>query len=146
MTSMTPEYTAGLRAKWKSEGRCIVCSLPAVPGHSTCSRCLESSRTKQARYRQRVRQDVLSAYGGRCACCRSEKELHLDHKNGGGQAHRKSVGGTSTSVYRDVIKRGFPQEFQLLCKPCNYAKSAGSHCPIHLEFDIDCVLLSDGVL
>lgn len=67
--------------------------------------------------RQRIRNKVLSGYGGKYACC-SEEEimfLALDHVNGGGGRLRKANKGNSLAHYRDAINRNFPSDYQLLC-------------------------------
>src|SRR6185437_16214029 len=61
-----------------------------------------------------LRQQIFEHYGRECACC-GEREpdfLTLDHINGGGTKHRKSVG---QRVYADLRKRGFPTGFRTLC-------------------------------
>ena len=55
--------------------------------------------------------------------------LSIDHVNGGGRAHRKAVGG-GIAVLLDIIKRGFPAQFQLLCYNCNLGPYLnGGSCP-----------------
>lgn len=137
------------------EGPCIDCNErpPSAWGGSRCLRCL--GRRRRAAEREdpevyervkqrardhanaahaRLRAEVVAAYGSACACCAESQVvfLALDHINGGGNAHRRSIGsgsGSATSLYRDVKGRGFPRdEFQLLCHNCNFAKSHGG-CP-----------------
>ena len=88
---------------------------------------------KQKHYRQKIRQQVLTAYGNKCNCCSSTQALQVDHVNGNGRQHRKELGGSSTQVYRHITKTNFPPEFQLLCKVCNYAKDTHTSCPIILS-------------
>lgn len=80
--------------------------------------------------RVRARQAILAGYGGRCACCGETEPvfLALDHVNEDGKQHRSKF-ATSLGVYSDVIKRGFPKDFQLLCHNCNMAKSLAGECP-----------------
>ena len=86
--------------------------------------------TMRIAYRQRIRSEVLTAYGGRCACCGESEHrfLAIDHVNGGGTKHRKILGG-GTMLYRWLKKQGFPVGFQLLCHNCNSAKAYYSACP-----------------
>jgi hypothetical protein len=76
---------------------------------------------------------VIEAYGGKCACCgESQHEfLTIDHINGGGAKHVKSVcKGRGHSFYYWLEKQGFPQEaYQLLCWNCNAAKGIMGGCP-----------------
>lgn len=53
-----------------------------------------------------------------CACCGEDHIpfLHVDHVDGGGARHRKSVG----DVYRWIIKNNFPNGFRTLCANCNW--------------------------
>ena len=73
----------------------------------------------------------LIHYGGdppKCACC-GEMEaqfLAVDHLNGGGSKHRKTIKGT---LHRWLIRNGFPSGFQILCHNCNLAKSHYGKCP-----------------
>jgi hypothetical protein len=58
-----------------------------------------------------------------------------------GAAHRKELlsrgiarGNTTTSVYDDVIKQGFPKDrFRLLCHNCNCARGYYGYCPHEKE-------------
>ena len=98
----------------------------------------ESDRAKYAaqavKQRVRRRRLVFDAYGGsKCSCCGEKEELFLsiDHIEGGGVQHRKSIGaGSSTSLYNWLIKNRFPDGFQVLCMNCNHGKFRnGGVCP-----------------
>lgn len=82
---------------------------------------------------------LLKHYSGSetpfCACC---NEMHyeflaLDHKDGGGNEHRRKVwgrnrgGGTDTADW--VIKNNYPPLFQVLCHNCNMSSSFYGSCP-----------------
>lgn len=87
------------------------------------------------RWRARLRQEVLDAYGNKCKCCGEETQefLCVDHVKGGGRRHLKSIGG-SDRFYAWLRKNKFPKRrFQLLCHNCNFAKSAHGKCP-HQKF------------
>lgn len=77
-----------------------------------------------------IREAVLDHYGRRCACCGSTEELQIDHVNGGGTAHRESLGlkGAGSNFHRWLVKQGFPGGFQTLCRPCNRSKFDGERC------------------
>src|SRR5215831_4733374 len=66
--------------------------------HKHRSRYCASSR---ARTRE-LRQELVAAYGGRCACCGVEgwQFLTLDHVDGDGTDHRASLKGVGNAVYR----------------------------------------------
>jgi len=71
----------------------------------------------------------------RCACC-SEPDIRfltIDHINGSGNQHRKSIGRRSGSTfYRWLIKAGMPEGFQVLCYNCNNARTWYGTCPHQL--------------
>jgi hypothetical protein len=82
-------------------------------------------------YRKSLKDQIFEAYGGCCACCEESNPafLSIDHVNGGGRAHRQSLNG-GTMLYLDIIRRGFPDEFQLLCYNCNLGRAYnGGVCP-----------------
>lgn len=83
------------------------------------------------RYRYELKAQVFGAYGRRCNCCGETNVgfLTVDHVNGGGNEHRKSVGG-GVQVYLDIIRRNFPEDFQVLCYNCNLGRQwNGGTCP-----------------
>lgn len=92
------------------------------------------SRESQARTRKRNRDELLAAYGGKCACPKCPETnrafLTLEHINGGGKEHRKQVGSHS---YADLRRRGYPQDgYTLLCWNCNAGSRFTGTCP-HME-------------
>jgi hypothetical protein len=85
--------------------------------------------------RAKIRLEVLSHYSGgtpKCACC-GEREidfLTIDHVNGGGSAHRRSLGGARGSgIYPWLRRNDYPDGFQVLCMNCNFAKGKYGTCP-----------------
>jgi hypothetical protein len=91
----------------------------------------EERREYRKMYLQRLKAKVYAAYGNYCACCGENNAgfLSIGHVNGGGRKHRRAVGG-GTMVLLDIIKRGFPSEFQLLCYNCNLGRQfSGGVCP-----------------
>lgn len=89
----------------------------------------EEHRQKAREHCQRRKREVIDHYGGKCACCGESaiEFLCLDHKNGNGQQERKAY--HFTQVWRIAIKRGFPDDYQVLCFNCNNAKSIYGICP-----------------
>jgi hypothetical protein len=70
---------------------------------------------------------VLTHYGnGKLACsmCGFDdiRALSLDHINGGGNKHCKSLGIKGT-LYNWLIKHNFPEGYQTLCMNCQFIKS-----------------------
>lgn len=78
---------------------------------------------------------IIKTYGGHCACCGEDELafLGMDHIAGGGNAHRRSLTSDgsiagSPRFYFWIIHNDFPDELQVLCHNCNFAKSHGG-CP-----------------
>jgi len=107
-----------------------------------CTKCRYSkerdTNIRNARQRHlRLQGMVFEAYGRVCACCGEHRRsmLTIDHIDNDGAAHRKALtagykahkwrganlGGTA--VYADLVKRGFPPGFQVLCANCNASKA-----------------------
>src|SRR5215813_7795013 len=97
---------------------------------SMCHRCYttyqrEHYQKHRARYcthaRERTRQlreELVAAYGGCCACCGVEgwQFLTVDHIESDGTDHRAALKGAGSAVYRWLRTRGYPKEgFQILC-------------------------------
>jgi hypothetical protein len=85
------------------------------------------------RCNQRLRIEVLEAYGGKCACCGETeiKFLSIDHVEGNGAAHRRDVvkSGGGQQFWRWLKKNNYPSGFQVLCHNCNMAKAFYGSCP-----------------
>src|SRR5690242_3349065 len=71
---------------------------------------------------QQVRLEVLSHYGNQCACCHitNIEFLGIDHVEGGGVAHRKTL--NRSNIYYWLRTNNYPEGFQILCHNCNLAK------------------------
>jgi len=70
--------------------------------------------------------DVLTHYGnGKCACVRCGESrpacLSIDHINGGGTQHIKSV-GIGSNFYLWLQKNDYPDGLQTLCMNCQFVK------------------------
>lgn len=128
-------------------------------------RCRRYSRTYMRKVRpslsrkaQELKTAVFRAYGGSCACCgEAEFEfLTLEHINGDGHLHKKSLKGVSfeegqswwgngatalhLKVYLDLKRKGFPREgYCLLCWNCHMATRYGKPCPHRGVFDVAAV-------
>src|SRR5450755_451648 len=92
----------------------------------------EHSEEISARY-YGLRDQVFDHYGRECACCETTENLSLDHINGDGAEHRLEMFGASH--YCDgarwllwLIDNDFPDDIQVLCRPCNASKGKGDHC------------------
>ena len=94
----------------------------------------ESRLASAKRWRASLKQEVFSAYGKSCVCCGENNMpfLTIDHINGEGGKHRKSVNGR---IYYWLKKNNFPPGFQTLCYNCNCGRRInGGVCP-HLALE-----------
>ena len=101
---------------------------------------VHSGKVKE--YHHRLRAQLISALGGKCACCGEDELifLQLDHIHGGGARHYKHVGSWS-GVYRAVRDLGFPpDQFRPLCSNCNSAIGRYGRCPHELQRMADAML------
>ena len=96
------------------------------------------NKMKQYARKEKERMIVLLHYGGnppKCACCGEThiEFLTIDHISGGGrkgQAKKIKRGGE----YHRIIKENFPDDIQVLCLNCNWAKRFYKNkrfCPVH---------------
>ena len=76
---------------------------------------------------RREREECFEVYGKICACCGESRYefLSIDHINGGGRQHRKTV----TKTCRWLVKQGFPKGYRVLCHNCNQALGFYGLCP-----------------
>jgi hypothetical protein len=88
-------------------------------------------RTYSSNFQKVVRDKIIDAYGAKCACCGEDERLFLciDHVNNDGKAHRAQFNNCGYAVFKDIINRGFPPEFQVLCHNCNMSKEFHGECP-----------------
>ena len=105
----------------------------------------KQKRLQGKKYRDKLRQEVLDAYGNVCVCCGEDNEqfLSIDHINNNGAQHRREISGRRTaagvSSYRWLRKHKFPKDnFQLLCYNCNIGKQLYNGCP-HNKFKLKVV-------
>lgn len=82
---------------------------------------------QQARFREKVRQEVYGYYSqGTFSCARcgikDRDVLCIDHINNGGKQHVKVIGRFGTNFYRWLRQQGFPPGYQVLCWNCNHKK------------------------
>lgn len=85
--------------------------------------CKVCNNARNKAYRAALRLEILTHYTGgslKCELCPESRVqvLDLDHVNGlkGGRNARK----TTTSVYLEAKREGFPDTFRVLCRNCNW--------------------------
>lgn len=119
------------------KNRCVECRKASLkqwrkthPGHNNWNK----------EFLRKRRLKVLQRIGGvipRCKCCgdRNIEFLTIDHKNGGGNAHRRSFGaskGTPIKFYAWAAQAPLKEVrklLQVLCWNCNCAIGAWGYCP-----------------
>lgn len=109
--------------------RCSNCGL--LKGSLTYGECWGCISNPNVSARRHLKFETISAYGGSCRCCGEDslEFLTIDHINGGGNSHRRELGGTQM-VFRYLRKNGYPAEgYQVLCFNCNAAKTFYGKCP-----------------
>lgn len=97
---------------------------------------------KMVLYRKRsvdkLRMETFNAYGGPiCRCCGVDimQFLSIDHIDGGGADHRRSINNRSgKSFYSWLRKNNYPHGYQVLCMNCNFAKGMYGSCPHNHTF------------
>lgn len=127
----------GRRAQYSKKWRTEHPEESKEDGRIRRSRDYEGTRIRAHDKARTLRQEVITAYGGACACCGTmiQEFLAIDHKNGGGRKHRKEIGrGKSGGHFYWWLKRNnWPRnDFQILCHDCNSAKGLYGECP-HLR-------------
>ena len=98
-----------------------------------------SERKRGREYWQKLRHEVIMAYGGyKCSCCGETEPrfLSVDHVFNDGAKHRRELGykgngkGGSSRTLKWLKDHGFPSGFQVLCMNCNFGKARnGGVCP-----------------
>lgn len=93
--------------------------------------------SQQQRHVEKTRKRVFDHYGRICGCCGAEEDLSIDHINGDGAEHREQLTGDrrrgSYRFYLWLIRNGYPEGFQVLCRRCNHSKAKTGRC--HLIHD-----------
>ena len=91
-----------------------------------------SHQRKRVEFNRRVKTEMISAYGGKCACCgeTAYEFLTIDHINGGGSKARRQGGPVGNYLYLWLKRHGWPKDnYRLLCMNCNFAMGIFGGCP-----------------
>jgi hypothetical protein len=125
------EFAKAKRNKDGHRGRCLDCWAEYSREYRQDN---PGSLQKQAAASKRQREDakrkVFEYYGVTCACCGESCLLFLtvEHIDGGGRKHRKTMG--AQTIYVWLVNNGFPEGFEILCYNCNCGKRVnGGVCP-----------------
>jgi len=102
-----------------------------------CWKCrsLENPEKYQARYPRyykKLKEETITAYGGKCQCCSEDNILFLtiDHINNDGHKDRKNIGG-GYMLHRWLRKNNYPKDnYRILCFNCNCGRQLNNGiCP-----------------
>lgn len=96
------------------------------------ARYYEKKREWFKKFRLELRKEIVSAYGGKCACCGEShwEFLTIDHPNGNGQKDRKKHRMRTGQLYGWLKKKGFPRDgYRILCMNCNWFQRFSQVCP-----------------
>lgn len=122
------------KAKYSKARKCLGCGNQPEGRKLRCGPCDRARRLAKTqarlnstrRIRANLKAQVYAAYGGRCAHCGSANPHHLNidhvHNDGGQDRFPSGKRILSTPLYRRIIAMGFPPDYQILCRNCNYAK------------------------
>lgn len=94
----------------------------------------DKSKIANKKCRDKVKLEVFTHMGGKCACCGIQELdfLAVDHiEDLGGSAQRKITGEYGHVVYTSLRDTGYPSGYQLLCFNCNFSKFIGRGTCIH---------------
>lgn len=92
----------------------------------------DDQKARAKEWRLRLRQEMIAAYGGKCACCGEHREafLTLDHVGGRTPENHPWPKMAGTGIYTKLKKLGWPQTiYRCLCYNCNCAMARGNSCP-----------------
>lgn len=126
---------AALYESRRKKGLCIWCDSPlASNSRSLCEKHRAAQNERNKKWRLKLRQEVIKAYGGVCQCCSESRIefLAIDHIEGGGRKQRESIGGDA-HFYSWLRKNNFPPGYRVMCHNCNFAKGKYGYCPHELE-------------
>lgn len=91
-------------------------------------------------YRTKKKTLVMSYYTKgtmKCQCPKCDIKginfLTIEHINGGGSMHRKTIKRRGRSFYNWIVKNNYPKEYTVLCWNCNCSKKNGGICAHYTE-------------
>jgi len=116
------------RLKWKDDSSYRERNYDAVRKYRSNNKKLLAARNREKR--RRIRENVLTKYGGRCVCCGETQFefLAVDHVNNNGSKERKEIGG-SCRVYKKLLTLPIQSDYQILCHNCNMSIGFYGYCP-----------------
>jgi hypothetical protein len=125
------EYHRDRYKRLAADKRCPQCGNPHDADTILCPGCAGKQVLREKASRQRLKLQVIEAYGGPiCAGCNENNPaiLEIDHIDGGGRKHMDSIGGPG-KFYRWLKSNNYPDGFQILCPTCNKKAHKGIPLP-----------------
>ena len=115
---------------------CIACTKEKYTKWSSSHKEYLKENSKKRREGKRLA--VLKFYGGdppKCSCCGETnlEFLAIDHINGNGSKHRRSINRVGGAFYQFLIIEGFPEGYRVLCHNCNMSLGFYGYCPHNKE-------------
>lgn len=90
-----------------------------------CDSCCEKKQQTDKSYRLRIKEEVITRYGGKCVCCslRILAFLTIDHIHGNGEEDREE-NGSGFKFYLKLAKQETDlNKYQVMCFNCNCGRA-----------------------
>lgn len=92
---------------------------------------------RQRERRAYQREEIITFYGGKCACCGETRIefLCIDHISGGGTQERRELGMSKyfTKLSHSAKEGKRLRGYRVLCHNCNQALGCYGYCPHNME-------------
>lgn len=123
------QRTKKMRLKKAEKGICAACqdNIDYSLNKTYCKKHYDIEIKRGREKRARNKKIVYEKYGSICQCCGESESsvLVIDHINGGGSKHLKSING---HLYAWLVRNNLPEGFQVLCSNCNQSKKVLERC------------------
>lgn len=117
-------------------GYCSDCHWKRIRRYRQTEKGKEVQRGVRNRYRRKLRQQVLDAYGPFCSCCGETEPVfltidHIDDDGGGRDRFKAGQQFAGVSFYAKIRREGFPKDrYRVMCFNCNTGRYInGGICP-----------------
>ncbi len=115
------------------DNKTCICGNELNKDFKTCDTC----RLWAKDYRNRLKEEVIAAYGGKCSCCNEDEIIFLtiDRIDNTGTEHYTSMSSNmkhyGTKFYKWIKNNNYPKDnLRCLCWNCNSGRQVnGGICP-----------------
>ena len=118
--------TKRIQDEYVEKGLCRLCGKnPPILHRRKCIECTEAAKNRLLK----LKLAAFEKYGGsKCSCCGELllEFLTIDHIDGGGNKHRKSINSTFWYWLRN---NNYPEGYRVLCMNCNFSRGIYGYCP-----------------